>query len=356
MNQTKLIKFLIFIPLFLIFTGLFKSFLAGIAVSLILIFIIFNRLNLESKFRSFASGRQTAEGGERKKVKNMIDQNFAGLKNLKLAKGLLAGAAVIIILIILLARMIIVIPAGNTGVVHLFGQVKDAELSSGLHLINPFAQVTKISIRTEEYTMTIIQGEGRVTSADSITALTKEGLTVDLDITVLYHLIEDKASDIFKLIGLDYDAKVIRPEIRSAIRQVIAQYEAKDLYSAKREEATLKIQEVLEKNIEPRGIEMEQVLLRDIRLPDKLAASIQEKLTAEQESQRYDFVLEKEKKEAERKVIEAEGQRNAQKIINESLSDRYLQYLYIRELKDRQGTIYVPTSPDNGLPLFRNIP
>lgn len=356
MNQTKLIKFLIFIPLLLIFTGLFKSFLAGIAVSSILIFIIFNRLNLESKFRSFSFGPKTDKRGERKKVKNMIDQNFDGLKNIKLAKGLLAGLAGAIILIILLARMIIIIPTGNTGVVHLFGQVKDQELSSGIHLINPLAQVTKMSIRTEEYTMTIIQGEGRVHSADSITALTKEGLTVDLDLTVLYHLIEAKASDIFKLIGLDYDSKVIRPEIRSAIRQVIAQYEAKDLYSAKREEATLKIQEVLKKNIEPRGIEMEQVLLRDIRLPEKLAASIQEKLTAEQESQRYDFVLEKEKKEAERKVIEAEGQRNAQKIINESLSDRYLQYLYIRELKDRQGTIYVPINPDNGLPLFKNMP
>jgi hypothetical protein len=100
---------------------------------------------------------------------------------------------------------------------------------------------------------------------------------------------------------------------------------------------------------------LEEVLLRNVQLPPKLAQSIEEKLTAEQEAQRYDFVLDREKKEAERKRIEAEGQRDSQTIINQSLSPEYLNYLYLTSLKDREGTIYVPVNSDNGIPLFRNL-
>lgn len=267
------------------------------------------------------------------------------------------GVVVILsVLLLLLAKSIIVIPAGRTGVYHLFGQVSDQERGSGLHLVNPLANITKMSIRTEEYTMSVAVGEGRRAQADAITALTKEGLNVDLDITVLFHLIEEKTSDLFKTVGLDYEEKIIRPEIRSAIRSAIAEYEAKAIYSEKRHEAADKILKILKTTIEPRGIEIEEVLLRNVRLPSKLTESIQEKLTAEQEAERMNFVLEKEKKEAERKIIEATGQRDAQAIINESLTERYLEYLYINSLKDREGTIYVPVNPENGLPLFKNVP
>ena len=203
--------------------------------------------------------------------------------------------------------------------------------------------------------MSIIQSEGDKKTADAISALTKEGLQVDLDITVLYHLDEEKASDVFKNVGLNYIEKIIRPSIRSGIREVVANYEAKDIYSEKREEATMQIRDRLKTDIDPRGIIIEDVLLRNVNLPDKLAGAIQEKLTAEQEAQRYDFVLEREEKEAQRKIIEAEGQRDAQTIINQSLTPRYLEYLYIRELKDREGTIYVPIDANNGLPLFRGL-
>lgn len=279
----------------------------------------------------------------------IIDVNFQ--KGKRIAQSLIG----IIIILILLTQMIIVIPAGYTGVYHLFGKVRDSEIQSGMHLVNPFAQITKMSIRTEEYTMSIAQGEGERYGDDSITALTKEGLTVGLDMTVLYHLIEEDASDVFKNIGLTYEEKLIRPQIRTVIREVIATYNAKDIYSEKRQEAQTKILERLRSEVGPRGIEIESVLVRNVMLPEKLGNSIQEKLTAEQDAQRYDFVLEKEAKEAERKRVEAEGQRDAQKIINESLSDRYLNYLYINELKEREGTIYVPISPSNGLPTFKGL-
>ena len=262
----------------------------------------------------------------------------------------------LVILGFILTQSIVVIPAGETGVYHLFGKVSDTELSSGIHLINPFAKITLMSIRTEEYTMSIAQGEGKRPQSDAIDALTKEGLTVTLDLTVFYHLQEASASDVFKNLDVNYEEKIIRPSIRATIREVIAGYEAKDIYSEKRDEAAQKILAHLSDTLAKRGFTVENVLLRNVILPSKLAESIQNKLTAEQEAERYDFVLEKEKKEADRKRIEAEGQRDAQKTVNESLTNRYLNYLYIQQLKDKPGTFYVPVSPDNGLPLFKNVP
>jgi regulator of protease activity HflC (stomatin/prohibitin superfamily) len=248
-----------------------------------------------------------------------------------------------------------IIGAGQVGVVSLFGKVNDNEIKSGFNLINPLASVNKMSVRTEEYTMSKAGTEGKKAGDDSISALTKEGLTVSMDVTAFYHLEESKASDLYREVGLTYEEKIIRPEIRSAIREMVAQYEAKDIYSDKRSEAAKNILTYLNNKVRERGIVIEDMLIRDVTLPANLSQAIQEKLKAEQESQRYDFVLDKEKKEAERKVIEAQGQRDAQKIIDESLSAKYLDYLYINGLKDRQGTIYVPMNPSTGMPMFKGI-
>ena len=282
-----------------------------------------------------------------------IDLDSIGtVKNVK--KGIFS-LVIVILLVWLFFASIIVIEAGQTGVYSLFGRVKDEELSSGFHLVIPLAHITRMSIRTEEYTMSIAQGEGKKYSDDSITSLTKEGLEVALDMTVLYHLNEELASELYKSVGPEYNETIVRPAIRTVIREVVAEYEAKDLYSAKRLEAANKILESLKKTLDSRGVIIEEVLLRNVALPANLSRSIQEKLQAEQEAQKYDFLLDREEKEKERKIIEAEGQRDAQAIINQSLTDRYLYYQYIKELKDREGTIYIPTSPSTGMPLFRNI-
>ncbi|MBL7058394.1 prohibitin family protein [Patescibacteria group bacterium] len=262
---------------------------------------------------------------------------------------------IVIIAVLVLAASVRVVDAGETGVYSLFGKVSHTELPSGLHLVNPFGKITPMTIRTEEYTMSVLQGEGKKAGADAIAALTKEGLNVDLDITVLYHLNQDDAAKIYDEIGLNYEEKLIRPEIRSAIRGVIAMYEAKDIYSEKRQEAAQNILEDLGGKLNGRGIIIEDVLLRNIQLPSGLAESIQQKLQAEQEAQRYDFILDKERKEKERKIIDAEGQKESQDIITKSLTTNYLYYLYINQLKDRAGTIYVPTSAETGMPLFREI-
>ena len=262
---------------------------------------------------------------------------------------------VLVIFLSFITAFFVVVDSGETGVQSFFGKVKDNEFSSGFHLKNPLVKITKMNVRTQDYTMSIAQGEGKKYGSDVISALTKEGLSVDLDITVLYHLVQEKASDIYRDVGLNYDEVIIRPQIRSIIREVIAEYEAKDIYSEKRQEASKGILDSLISKLEPRGIEVEDVLLRHVELPTDLAGSIQQKLQAEQEAERYDFILQKETKEAERKIIEAEGQRDAQQIINQSLTARYLEYLYINSLKDREGTIYVPTNASNGMPLFRGV-
>ena len=249
----------------------------------------------------------------------------------------------------------VVIDAGETGVRSFFGKVRDSEFHSGFHIKNPLEKITRMNIRTQEYTMSITQGEGKRYGSDVITALTKEGSSVDLDITVLYRMVEEKASDVYRDVGLNYDEVIIRPQIRSVIREVIAGYDAKDIYSEKRQEAAQGIADRLTGKLDPRGIEIEDVLLRHVELPADLAQSIQLKLQAEQEAQRYDFLLQTEEKEADRKRIEAEGQRDAQQIINQSLTPRYLEYLYINSLKDREGTIYVPTNASNGMPMFRGV-
>lgn len=290
-----------------------------------------------------------------KKNMNVQDAEVVGQKMSGSIGKMFRNIVLGIIVLWVLFSSIVIVDAGRTGVYSLFGKVGDAELSSGIHLINPLAKVEMMSVRTEQYTMSKVPMEGQKASDDSIASLTKEGLSVELDITMLYRVNESQASDLYREVGVNFEEKIIRPEIRSVIREVIAQYEAKDIYSDKRQEAAQMIFNLMAEKLAARGVVLEDVLLRNVELPKNLATAIQEKLASEQESQRYDFVLQKETKEAERKTIEAKGQRDAQQIINESLSDRYLNYLYIKELKDRQGTIYVPTSPTTGIPLFKGI-
>ena len=314
-----------------------------------------NLSSLTNKFKKFNINDLAPDNnGPEADLKNKPMETINPNKNKKIGLLILLGVIAVIFLSFI-GSFFVVVDAGETGIQSFFGKVRDAEFGSGFHLKNPLVKITKMNVRTQEYTMSVAQGEGKKVGADAISALTKEGLSVDLDITVLYHLVQEKASDVYRDIGLNYDEVVIRPQIRSVIREVIAQYEAKDIYSEKRQEASQQIADNLTSKLAPRGIELEEVLLRHVQLPADLAQSIQLKLQSEQESQRYDFLLLTEKKEADRKIIEAQGQRDSQQLINQSLTERYLQYLYIQNLKDREGTIYVPTSPNNGVPLFRGI-
>jgi regulator of protease activity HflC (stomatin/prohibitin superfamily) len=144
------------------------------------------------------------------------------------------------------------------------------------------------------------------------------------------------------------------PAIRGAIRDVVAQYSAEDLYTVARATVGDLILSNLVRDLDARGIVTEQVLLRDITLPAQIRQAIELKLSAEQSIQERAFRVEEAEQEANRRRAEAEGQRDAQALINETLTPEFLQFQYIESLANMEGgnIIYVPISPGSGLPVF----
>jgi regulator of protease activity HflC (stomatin/prohibitin superfamily) len=179
-----------------------------------------------------------------------------------------------------------------------------------------------------------VHDEGQKASDDAIRALTADGLEVIIDLTVLYRVLPADAPNIVREIGLNYTDKVVRPLTRTKIRDNAVYYEAVSLYSSKRDEFQARIFKSIETDFKNRGLVLEQLLVRNITLPQMVKTAIEQKITAEQDAQKMQFVLQKEKQEAERKRVEAQGISDYQRIINESLTDRQLQYEQIKAMKD----------------------
>ncbi len=261
---------------------------------------------------------------------------FTGIKNTTLYryKGLVTTAALLIILIGIVTSMIRQINAGHVGVQVLFGEVKDDVLYEGLNFVNPLVKIHEMSIQTQNYTMSRTADEGQKLGDDAIRVLSKDGLEVIIDLTVLYKIIPGEAPKIFRELGMNYENKVIRPITRTGIREGASQFEAIALFSEKREEFESIIREKISNDLKKRGVILEKMLVRNIGLPSSVKESIERKITAIQEAQRMQFVLQKEKQEAERKRVEAKGIADAQKIVNMGLSDKILQFEMIKVQKE----------------------
>lgn len=225
------------------------------------------------------------------------------------------------------------IDAGQIGVQSLFGKVQEETLNSGLNFINPLVTVNTIDVRTQNYTMSGVHNEGDQAGDDAIRVLTADGLEVVIDLTVLFRVQSAKAPTIVREIGYDFKNVIIRPITRTKIRDNAVYYTAVDLYSIKRDEFQTRIFKTIESNLKDRGFVLEQLLVRNITLPATVKASIEEKIKAEQEAQKMEFVLQKEKQEAERKRVEAQGISDYQKIISAGLGDKQLQYEQIQVMK-----------------------
>jgi regulator of protease activity HflC (stomatin/prohibitin superfamily) len=222
------------------------------------------------------------------------------------------------------------IDAGHVGVKILFGNVQDDILTSGLNFINPVLDVKELDIKTQNYTMSGIHDEGNQAGDDAIRVLTSDGLEVTIDLTVLYRLIPADAPRLLKETGADYKDKIVRPLTRTKIRDNAVYYDAISLYSTKRDEFQTRIFNSIEEDFKKRGLVLEQLLVRNITLPQSVKTSIESKINAEQEAQKMQFVLQKERQEAERKRVEAQGIADYQKIISSGLSDKQLQYETIK--------------------------
>lgn len=222
------------------------------------------------------------------------------------------------------------IEAGQVGVKTLFGKVSDDILESGLHFINPLVNVTQMDIKTENYTMSGVHDEGEQDGDDAMRVLAADGLEVTIDLTVLFRIIPSEAPRIIRETGVNYTDKIVRPITRTKIRDNAVYYDAVSLYSSKRDEFQGRIYKSIEDDFKKRGLVLEQLLVRNITLPESVKTTIESKINAEQDAQKMEFVLQKEKQEAERKRVEAQGIADYQKIISSGLTDKQLQYENIK--------------------------
>jgi regulator of protease activity HflC (stomatin/prohibitin superfamily) len=226
------------------------------------------------------------------------------------------------------------INAGTVGVTSLYGSVQPGILTSGLNVINPLLDVTDFDIRTQNYTMSSAPSEGDQQGDDAIRVLSNDGLEVVIDLTVLYRVSGVDAPRIFKEIGVSYKDKIVRPITSTRIRDNAVYYDAVALYSTKRVEFQDRIFKTIQADFKSRGLILEQLLIRNINLPASVKASIESKINAEQDAQKMTFVLQKEKQEAERKRVEAQGIADYQRIISIGLTQKQLQYESIKAQKE----------------------
>lgn len=259
------------------------------------------------------------------------------------AMGRIGTIIGVIALVVLLFWSVVTVPTGHVAVITLFGKVTGTVLPEGIHLINPLAAAQVMSVQTQEF-------------KETASVPSSEGLMMTLDTSLLLRLDAKRAADVLQKIGMDYTKNVVEPMLRSAIRDVTAKHSANALYTGGREEVQQKIQEMLFKELGDRGIFVENVLLRDVQLPAMLKTSIEQKQQAEQESLRMSFILQKEKQEAERKRIEAQGIADFQRIVAAGISQQLLEWKGIEATEKLASSpnskVVVIGSGKSGLPLI----
>src|SRR6266404_1978641 len=253
----------------------------------------------------------------------------------------LAGV-VVVLLVILGWCSLAYVPPGSAGVLTSFGRVTGEIIPEGTHFVSPFKINHVLTVRTQ-------------TQEEHTSTPSSEGLNLEIDTSLIYHLNPDKAADVFKHIGSTYAGTLVEPTLRSAIRDTTAGHSANTLYSSQRKEVEDEIKKTLQASLEPRGIVIENILLRDIQLPHTLRASIETKQQAEQESLAMSFRLQKERQEADRKRIEAQGIHDFQQIVAQGISAQLLQWKGIEATenlaKSSNAKIIVIGNAKNGLPL-----
>ncbi len=251
-----------------------------------------------------------------------------------------AGLPTVVLAGAVLATGCVVIEDGEVGVSKSFGSIADEPVSQGVALQFPVVRIVETwNVKLQE-----LKETARVPSS--------EGLIVGLETSLLFQLQPDKAPAIRKTVGWNYVELLIVPYFRNAVRDVVSGFPVKNIYGEQgRKEIARKVREFLRGHLEPRGIDVVDVLLRDVKLPARFKESIEAKLTAEQRVQQKQFELEQAKKDAEIEVARARGAAQAQEIVRATLSASYLQYLWIKTLNEKPNLIYVATEAN--LPIFK---
>ncbi|MBU0757362.1 MAG: prohibitin family protein [Nanoarchaeota archaeon] len=251
---------------------------------------------------------------------------------------LFVAIGIILLLIVLIPSFIVIVNDGEVGVRKTLGKISDRELYGGIHFaFPPITSIQKWDVRTQQ-----IEEQATVPS--------NEGLIVSLDVSVIYHLNDGQVAELYKATSRNYWDTLLIPYLRNAIRDISSKYKVADLYSEKgRRQVSIDMHDYLIEKLEPRGIIIEDVLLRDIKIPEELTRAIEAKLTADQLIQQKEFELEQAKLNAEIRVTEAKGIAEAQQIIDKTLTSEYLQYLAIQNINPDADVIYIPM--DGLLPI-----
>ncbi|KAJ8602635.1 hypothetical protein CTAYLR_004094 [Chrysophaeum taylorii] len=240
-----------------------------------------------------------------------------------------------------------VVPPAHAGVVTTFGSVAPETLSSGLHIVYPWSQIINFKLKTQ-----LLDSENVVP--------TQEGLNVELDVAVLFHLDPKGVRDLYLTLGEDYVEVLVRPELASAVRGLTSEQSAKALYTSGRRVIQTHLFDELQTKFSKRGLLLEDVLLKAIKLPSLLTDAIELKAQAEQDAARMEFVLTKEEQEAKRKTVEADGIAKFQHIVSEGISPQLLQWKGIEATEklaeSKNAKLVIVGNSDNNLPVLLSAP
>lgn len=273
-------------------------------------------------------------------ARTKVKQGNAPFRSMANLSAVLAGFFAIVAVI----QCFTLVPAGHVGVVDVFGTVSDEPLRAGINVVNPLAHVIKYSIQTQEH-------------KEAMQVLSREGLTIGLEVSALYRLNPDSAARVYKTVsGGDYETIILIPQFRSICRSVTASFQASALYSSERERLGASIQDELARNVGRRGVTIESTPIRNVALPTQLTEAIETKQRADQESQRMEFVLTKEKQEADRKRIEARGIADFQTIVAAGISDQLLRWKGIEATEKLAASgntkVIIVGAGKDGLPII----
>ncbi len=225
------------------------------------------------------------------------------------------------------------INVGHVGVVDYFGNVQDEELSPGFYFINPLKHVEKTNVQTQEREFKEIRG-----------TLTREGLEVVLDASIIWHVEPSKASDIYKTVKGTYSETLIVPNFMGLLREEIKKYTAEDIYTGKSTEIEIAVESSLKQTLATRGIIIERVLFRGLTLPPDVTNAIQLKIKEKQAVEQMRFTVDKQRLEAERLIIEANSTAQANSLKSKSLTPELISWEFVQALKENKNFIYVTGS------------
>ena len=234
----------------------------------------------------------------------------------------------------IIAGSFTIVEPGYVGVPVTFGNVGAHSIPAGFHPIFFLTEVNKMNIQTKDYTMSSVHEEGNINGDDAVATLSKDQLILKFDVSVWYHLDPSQATEVYSNIGVNYEGVIVRPAIRTALVDAATKFDASDVMSLQRDAYSKTVTDILLRELKGKGIIVDNVLIRNVEPPKTVSDAIAAKLKASQEAQQMDYTIQYAQKEAQRKAIEAQGISNAQKIIDKGLTQNYLQWYYISQLKE----------------------